>query len=65
MQNHPLNDKKWVVVGDSLTEKNNRATKNYHDYISEEVGINVINMGVGGTGYKRKESNFLFNKTKY
>ena len=51
-----LNGKKWVVVGDSLTEKNSRTTKNYHDYIAEETGINVYNMGVGGTGYKRMES---------
>ena len=56
IKNSPLNGKKWVVVGDSLTEKNSRTTKNYHDYIAEETGINVYNMGVGGTGYKRMES---------
>lgn len=46
-------DKKWVIVGDSLTEKNLRATKNYADYISEKTGISVVNMGRSGTGYKR------------
>lgn len=56
-QLHPLNGKKWVVVGDSLTEKNIRTTKNYHDYIKEETGVIVYNMGVGGTGYKRAEEN--------
>ena len=52
---HPLKGKKWVVVGDSLTEVNSRTTKNYHHYIAEETGIEVINMGVSGTGYKRTE----------
>lgn len=48
-------NKKWVCVGDSLTESNSRTTKNYHDYIAESTGISVVNMGVGGTGYKRTE----------
>lgn len=47
--------KKWVCVGDSLTEKNSRATMNYHDYVAEATGIEVVNMGVSGTGYKRQE----------
>ena len=53
----PLKGKKWVVFGDSLTEKNSRATKNYHDYVAKSTGINVVNMGVSGTGYKRQEEN--------
>lgn len=53
---YSLKGKKWCVVGDSLTEKNIRATKNYHDYVAEETGCTVVNMGVGGTGYKRMES---------
>ena len=52
---HPLKGKKWVVVGDSLTEVNSRTTKNYHKYIADEIGVEVINMGVSGTGYKRNE----------
>ena len=52
---HPLRGKKWVVVGDSLTEVNGRTTKNYHKYIADETGIEVINMGVSGTGYKKTE----------
>lgn len=44
--------KKWVVIGDSLTEHNTRTTKNYHDYIATETGITVVNMGVSGTGYR-------------
>ena len=46
---------KWVCVGDSLTEENERTTMHYHDYISEKTGISIVNMGVGGTGYKRRE----------
>ena len=52
---HPLKGKKWVVVGDSLTEVNSRTTKNYHKYIADETGVEVINMGVSGTGYKRND----------
>ena len=48
--------KKWCAVGDSLTEKNNAATKNYTDYIAEATGIEVINMGQSGTGYKQEEN---------
>lgn len=43
--------KKWVVIGDSLTQNNQTTTKHYFDYIIEETGISVVNMGVGGTGY--------------
>lgn len=49
--------KKWACVGDSLTEKNIRTTKNYHDYVADDTGITVINMGISGTGYKRRYEN--------
>ena len=53
--------KKWVCIGDSLTEVNTKTTKHYHDYIGEATGISVVNMGVSGTGYMRlKESNKAF-----
>lgn len=42
---------KWVVIGDSLTEKNKRTTKHYYDYIAEQTGITVEVMGVSGSGY--------------
>ena len=51
----PLKGLKWVALGDSLTEKNIRTTKNYHDYIADETGVVVVNMGVGGSGYKKRE----------
>ena len=47
-----LKGKTWVAVGDSITEFNMRATKNYHDFVSEDVGgMVVINKGVSGSGY--------------
>lgn len=47
--------KKWVVIGDSLTEKNTRSTKFYYDYVKEWLGFDVVNMGVSGTGYKSRD----------
>lgn len=49
-------NKKWAAVGDSLTQVAGTATeKYYHDYIAEKTGITVTNMGVGGSGYKKRE----------
>lgn len=45
----------WAAVGDSLTEKNARASKNYLEYIADASGISTVNMGVSGTGYKNGE----------
>lgn len=46
--------KKWVAVGDSLTYDEYVTTDAYyHDHIAESTGITVVNMGQGGTGYKR------------
>lgn len=48
-------DKKWVCVGDSLTDANNAtSTKRYFDYVYYDTGINVVNMGVSGSGYARR-----------
>ena len=47
--------KKWVVVGDSLTERNGHSAKFYHDYVREDLGLTVVNMGVSGTGYKTRD----------
>lgn len=46
---------KWVCMGDSITEANARTTKNYHDYVHEATDINVVNMGVSGTGYAKHQ----------
>lgn len=47
--------KKWVVFGDSLTAVNSRTSKHYFDYIADETGINVVNMGDSGSGYKAED----------
>ena len=46
--------KTWVCIGDSLTDTNIRTTKHYFDYVAEKTGITVVNLGKGGTGYKRE-----------
>lgn len=46
--------KKWVCVGDSLTEVNVRTTKHYFDYIADATGITTVNMGLSGSGYAKK-----------
>jgi len=48
--------RKWACIGDSLTEVNERSDQRYYDFVQEKTGIQVVNMGVGGTGYKRGES---------
>ena len=57
----PWTGKKWVVVGDSLTQAlnsdgtNANTDKYYHTHIAEETGISIVNMGQGGTGYKKTD----------
>lgn len=50
---YPFVGKKWVAIGDSLTEKNESASINYVDLICSNLGLSCVNMGVGGTGYMR------------
>ena len=45
-----------TFLGDSLTEFNFRATKFYHQYVAEDLGITVTNMGRSGTGYKQRDT---------
>ena len=56
-----MTGKKWTVIGDSLTEHNQRATKNYHDYIAEETGITVVNLGRSGRGYAKVSDGMNFS----
>ena len=46
----------WAVFGDSLTAYGARAKYHYFDYVSNELSLNIINLGVSGTGYKEKEA---------
>lgn len=52
-----LTGKKWACLGDSLTEHNQRTTMNYHDYIAQETGITVFNLGHSGCGYAKTGGN--------
>ena len=47
---------KWYCLGDSITETNFRAAKNYHDYIADELGIEIVNLGHSGSGYMHENS---------
>lgn len=55
---------KWCAFGDSLTSSATlqgmeSGEKNYVDYVSESLGLDVTNCGVGGTGYMKTENNFV------
>lgn len=52
-QNNVLSGKTLLVSGDSITEKNARATRNWHDYLSDWLGCAVKNDGKGSTGLLR------------
>ena len=59
-----LNGVKWCAFGDSLTSKSTLSSqltgeKNYVDYVSESLGLDVTNCGVGGTGYMKTENRFV------
>lgn len=46
--------KKLIVSGDSITEKNFRATKNWHEYLQDWLAFGVVyNDGKSGTGLTR------------
>lgn len=52
-----IGSKKWVGIGDSLTESNNgRAKYHYFDYICAETGLTFVNMGFSGSGYRNESS---------
>jgi lysophospholipase L1-like esterase len=57
---HPQTELKknitWAVFGDSITEYNFRAKYHYFDYVAKDLSLNIINLGVSGTGYKEKEA---------
>lgn len=59
-------NKTWSVVGDSITEINEKTTKNYHEYISEMIGCKILNYGISGTGWRNPSSpggtNCIYNR---
>ena len=49
---------KWLAIGDSLTSKSTLGESlNYTDYVSNALGINCTNVGVGGAGFINPSSN--------
>lgn len=50
-----LDGKKWTVIGDSITDFNFRSAINYHQYVAADLGLEVVNAGVSGSGYKQHE----------
>lgn len=45
-------NKKWGLIGDSITECNYRTTANYHHFICNQIHCNQCNVGYSGYGYK-------------
>lgn len=43
--------KKWLVIGDSISEINETADKNYSATVGEMLGAEVINMATSGSGF--------------
>jgi lysophospholipase L1-like esterase len=54
--------KKWLFIGDSITEHNFRATKNYDEYLAELFEIESLNYGVSSSGYM---NNYLVSSGWY
>lgn len=52
-------NKKWAVIGDSLTAYSFRTSCAYYDYIAGATGINLYNMGFSGSGYAKGNDNFM------
>lgn len=54
---------KWVAFGDSLTDAGTlNGENNYTNFVSNALGLTLVNRGVGGTGYLKTSSAF-WNRT--
>lgn len=54
--------KKIAIIGDSIIERSTQVPMKWYDNISILTGLEVVNLGVSGTGYKNGQSN---NKAYY
>jgi lysophospholipase L1-like esterase len=50
-----LSTKKWTIIGDSISNVNYRASKNYHHYIQANTGVTTQVLAVSGDGYRYRE----------
>lgn len=50
------NNKKWGLLGDSITESNIRTTTNYHHYIAERIHTINQNLGKSGNGFAEEKA---------
>lgn len=62
------NGKVWVAMGDSLTAENTLGVgiDNYTNYVSDKLGIEMLNFGHAGTGYWRthEEGNAFYQRAE-
>lgn len=47
----PLDGVSIITIGDSVTEHNDSATKNYVDYLSDNYGASIVNLAKSGAGF--------------
>ena len=57
-----LSEKRITLIGDSITEKNFTAMKNWADYLTGWTGAVVQNLGASGTGFIAGGSNPYSNR---
>ena len=50
------NNKKWGLLGDSITESNMRTTTNSHHYIAERIHTINQNLGKSGNGFAEEKA---------
>ena len=46
-----MSSMKWIVLGDSITEKNPTAEIRYYDFVQKDFQCEVVNYGRSSTGY--------------
>lgn len=48
----------WYLIGDSLTEINNTATRNWTKLFESE-GATIVNLGISGTGFAKSNDRYI------
>ena len=60
----PLYGEKITLIGDSITEHNFTARKNWAMYIHDWTGASIQNLGVGGTNFYNPQNNTYIDRIK-